>query len=347
MAHTHRKRRIALLLLTLWPVFHVGVQPVAAEPSAAERDTARTLMAEGDRLRTAGDLRGALTRYQAAHAIVHVPTTGLDLARLQSQLGLLVEARSTLTEVVHTPVAANEPKVFAECRSQALTLLNELETRVPAIKTDVLPPAAAYTLSVDGVTLPTEIRGLPYRVNPGPHSVRVDAPGFQPEYRQLTLADGETRSVSVTLAPQPTAAAPAVTHDAQQAQLAVSPSRLAEDEARRERVSAARTRGVIGLSVGGAALVLGTVTGIMSLSSASGLKEACEDNTCPQSQRGELSTANTLANVANISLPLGLIGVGYGLFELLTLPSAPASSEHASALRVEFTGLGANVRGDL
>jgi hypothetical protein len=44
-------------------------------------------MDEGERMRAAGDLRGALTRFKAAHAILHIPTTGLQLARVHTGLG--------------------------------------------------------------------------------------------------------------------------------------------------------------------------------------------------------------------------------------------------------------------
>src|ERR1700712_2316495 len=74
-----------------------------AAPSAAERDTARALMDDGDRLLANAKLPEALERYRAAHAIMHVPTTGVDLARVQARLGLLVEARATAMEVGNLP----------------------------------------------------------------------------------------------------------------------------------------------------------------------------------------------------------------------------------------------------
>ena len=185
-------------------------QHAAAQPSPPERETARALMAEGDRLRASGDLRAAMTRYQAAHAIVHAPTTGLDLARVQAQLGLLVEARSTASEVMHHPAAPNEPPVFGEARKQAVALANELESRVPSVRVEVHPADAPFTVSVDGVALPQQIGGLPYKVNPGQHSVRVEAPGYVTANRQVAVNDGETQAVSVELIGQPPAATAAI-----------------------------------------------------------------------------------------------------------------------------------------
>ena len=344
MARSGLLRILQLCVLVACLSAHVLVQRAAADPSPPERETARALMSEGDRLRAAGDLRAALTRYQAAHAIVHAPTTGLDLARVQAQLGLLVEARSTASEVIHHPVAPGEPAVFGAARRDAIALANELESRVPALKADVQPSGAQATVSIDGVTLPAEIGSLPYKVNPGPHSLRVDAPGYVTAHRQVSLNDGETQTVSILLTPQPTAAvAQEVASSTGSLVTASSAGRDQDIEGRRD---AARLRGVIGLGIGGAALIAGTVTGIMTLSMGADVKESCMSNLCDPSQRGTLSTANTLANVSNITLPIGIIGIAYGLYELLTMPSAPAK-ERASGVQLQFTGTGAVLRGSL
>lgn len=335
------------LLALVWCVVLQSVpQRAAAETSAAERETARSLMADGDRLRAAGDLRGAMGRYQAAHAIMHVPTTGLDLARVQAQLGLLVEARSTAVEVIHLPVAPGEPQVFTEARKAILELADQLEDRVPAIKTEVQPAQVNYTANIDGVEVPAQVRGLPFKLNPGPHTLRIDAPGYQSEMRQLTLNDGEAQTVSVVLRAAPIDNAARPQPAAAMSLRSPGPS-AAVDRDIQARASAGRVRGIIGLSVGGVALAVGTVSGIMSLTRASDVKDKCEGNSCPPSQRSALSSANTLANVANITLPIGVIGVAYGLYELLTLPSVPPASEQASALRIDVTGTGLMLRGAL
>jgi hypothetical protein len=303
-------------------------------------------MAEGDRLRASGDLRAAMNRYQAAHAIVHAPTTGLDLARVQASLGLLVEARSTASEVIHHPMAANEPRVFSDARAEATALANELETRVPSVKAEVQPSDAPYTVSVDGTALPAQVGGLPYKVNPGQHNVRVEAPGYVTVNRQVALNDGEIQTVAIQLVPQPQTAAAQVTDTSASSQL-VAAGDSTRDRALQDRADAGKLRGVIGLSVGGAAFVAGSVTGIMAMSLGSDIRSECSKNACSPAQRDSLSTANTLANVSNISLPIGVIGIAYGLYELLTLPSTQRSSERASALQLELTGTGAVLRGSL
>lgn len=344
----HRTSTSSYISLSLAVLFtQLQVTPVAAEPSPSERETARSFMAEGDRLRAQGDLRGALARYEAANSIMHVPTTGVDLARVQAQLGLLVEARGTALQVVHLPVAPGEPDVFTRAREQALALAEELEKRVPALVTQVQPRGAAYSLSIDGVAVPTPVHGLPYRLNPGAHSVRVEAAGYAPETRQVALGDGETQTLPLTLVQDPEAATngQAAGYESQHhvsAELLQSP----RDAAPSDPASAGRVRAIVGLSVGGAALLAGSIGGILSLSQTSGLKRDCMDNKCDASSQSTLTSANTLANVANVCLPIGIVGIAYGLYELLTLPSAP-TQERSGTVRLDFTGAGATLRGTL
>lgn len=301
-------------------------------------------MDEGDRLVSEGELKAALARYESAHAIMHVPTTGLSLARVQAQLGMLVEARSTAMEVINLPAAKSEPKVFSEARRAAGALATELEPRVPSIKTVVTPAEVVYAVNIDGVALPSEARLVAFRTNPGLHNVRIEAPGYAPQTRQVTLGEGQVETLTVDLLPPAAELAPppaVVASAAAPAPVVVAQPELVDPAA------PARTRGIVGLSVGGALLIAGTVTGVVSLVKASHEKETCPDNHCNTSQSDALSSANTLANVANVCVPLGLLGIGYGLYELLTLPSSPSSAARSRGVDLAFTGTGAVVRGSL
>ena len=139
----------ARFTLTLLLVLACAARTLAA-PSPAERETARSLMVDGDRLRSAGDLQSALARYQAAHAIMNVPTTGLALAETQAALGLLVEARGTALLVTGLPAAETEPGVFVSARRSAAALAVKLEPRVCILETTVTPANAGYSLRIDG-----------------------------------------------------------------------------------------------------------------------------------------------------------------------------------------------------
>jgi hypothetical protein len=315
----------------------------AAQPTASERETARNAMDEGDRLRSAGDLQAALVRYRAAHELMRVPTTGIEVARTQAQLGLLVEARSSAIDTANLPVDAAEPGVFGEARKAAAQLAAELGPKVPSITTVVRPTGLGYTLTIDGVKLPSQARTLAFKTDPGEHEIAVRAPGYKPAVEQVLLKEGEQQTLELTLeldaagAPAPVAAAAASTIKPASAAIEAEPE-SAEASSR----DAGRLRGYIGLGVGGAVFTAGAITGIMSLVQTHDVKRECTGDMCPVSAKQRLDRANTLANVANVAIPLGLIGIAYGVYELLTLPAAePASASARSDFQVQVSARGA------
>ncbi|MEO7109611.1 MAG: hypothetical protein ABI183_04150, partial [Polyangiaceae bacterium] len=121
-----------ILALTLsTPGFAAGPTPVAPStpsgPTAADKDTARALMAQGADLRDKNDLKGALQSFQAADAIMHVPSTSLEVAKTAAALGQLVEARDAALAAARYPVNPGEPKPFVNARKEAQSLGDELE----------------------------------------------------------------------------------------------------------------------------------------------------------------------------------------------------------------------------
>lgn len=331
-------------------LFSIGIWLCAATafaaPSASERETARSLMQDGDRLLAAGDPANALKCYQAAHAIMHVPTTGAAVAKTQAQLGQLVEARSSALDVLSIPTAYGEPAVFGQARDAAAALARSLESRVCALKTRVLPETAEYSLQIDDVALPKAARTAPFRTNPGSHTVRVRAPGYQAQSREIYLREGADQVLEIKLLPevlresrpQPEAAAPMQLSAGQAAY-----SREQQDDARQ----GGRIRGWIGLSVGAASLAVGVVSGYLSWSQTSDIMRFCgADYRCDPSQESALRRANTLAIVADVTVPLGVVGLAYGLYELLTLPDAPTEAAHAG-LRLDILPNGVVLRGRL
>jgi hypothetical protein len=85
----------------------------------------------------------------------------------------------------------------------------------------------------------------------------------------------------------------------------------------------------------------------MAVSKYSHEKELCQGNLCDSSRRGAITFANVLANIANVCIPLGAIGIGYGAYELSTLPSAETARAEQRAWHVMITGMGATIRGTL
>lgn len=300
-------------------------------------------MDEGDRLRAEGDLRGALGQFMAAHEIMHLPTTGLEVARLQTQLGLFVEARKTALQAAHAPPNADERPVIVQARRAAAQLAEDLAPRIPSLTTRVIPADVPHSITIDDVALSEEARALPVESNPGEHEIVVQAPGYQTVSQRIVLVEGSDRMVQLTLVPQP-----AVEAKASSATEAAAPAAAtAAKPEPNDPADAQRLRAIIALSVGGAALATGVVAGVASMAETGNAKAHCPDGACPPTVWEDVQTANTLANVANVSIPIGLLAIGYGLFELFTLqPSAP-TERPSVALSIEPGGASATWRGAL
>jgi hypothetical protein len=324
-------------------LFGVWATTARAEPGAAERQTARELVREGDRLRDAGDLVNALRRYQGAHALMHVPTTGMAVADLEARLGLLVEARETAQEVLSSPIAAAEPSVFASAREAAAGLASALEARICSLKTSVQPSTAKFSVQIDHVVLPAAARDAPFRTNPGQHVVIVRAPGFVEQRRELTLREGASQQVYFELDPE---LPPAAAEEAPRPQLLPTDTAYSAAQLDEQRQSG-RVRGLVGLSVGAVVLVAGAVSGVLSWSQTINIKQYCGvDHGCDASYADSLRQANLLGHMANIAVPLGVVGIAYGLYELLTL-TEPARPSARAGLQLDIAPDAIVLRGTL
>src|SRR5262249_41048711 len=73
----------------------------------------------------------------------------------------------------------------------------------------------------------------------------------------------------------------------------------------------------IGFGVGAAGLVAGAITGVVSLSKTSSLKDQCPNGACPAIADDARSSANTFANISNVSFAIGGVGALVGVIGLL------------------------------
>jgi hypothetical protein len=308
----------ALLALTalLAPV------PALAAPDPADRAVARRLMDDGDRKAEIKDFRGALDAYQKADAIMGVPTTGIDVARTHLVLGQLIEAWRVAGNVTRFPRKATEPEAFTRARRDAEALIEAVLPRIPTLRivVDGAPPGASIDVTIDGVKVPAEQLQAAKKVNPGEHVIRASSNGFAPAAGTTTLTEGQTSTLTLTLAPR------------------TDPP---GSSGRSALVYAS-------FGLGGAGLVLGTITGILSLGAVSAAKKTCAANgACPPSAQPDLDRSLTLANISNVGFGAGIAFVGLGVVGLVLTPRSSANAVSAPTAGVALVPLssGAAIRG--
>lgn len=311
-------RALALLALLLW-----CPEAQAQPPSAQERERARSLMDQGDARLEAGAYEAALEAYQAADAIMAVPTTGIEVGRTLEKLGRLLQARQTWQRVAASPSLPDEPKAFAAARQKAERLAAELTPRIPRLRVTVVgvPSGAAAELSLDGKRLEARQLGVAFETEPGAHRLTGRAPGQAEVTRDVVLAEGQLQEVALVFTAQPAPSSPAVAK-------AAKPERPAgERSAPATRGQRVLLWGSLGLAAAG--LTAGSITGLKSLSLTSDVKERCRETACPAATKDDIAEAKTLANVANVAFGVGVAALAVGVWQLLS----PATGAQPKATR--------------
>ena len=289
--------------LGCWSGLAVGLLwagTVLAEPSAADRATARSLAGEGYQALQGKDFATAADRFGRADALVHAPTLMIDWARSLAGLGKLVEAQERYEQIVREGVDAKAPKSWQRALNDATIELADLKPRLAWVTLSVRGSDQAH-VSIDGAVVPPAAVGVRRAVNPGARLVRVQAKGCLPQKRELNLTEGAEAAAAFTLEPDPDA----------QIEPAVSPL-LPLEAAPAPAPSSAPM--YVAFGVAGAGLVVGGVAGALALAKRSSLSNQCHaDGACPSSQTRVVSSYHTLGTVSGIGFAVGVAGAGAGL----------------------------------
>jgi len=288
-------------------------------------------MAQGNDLRDKNDLKGALQSFQAADAIMHVPSTAIEVAKTEVALGQLVEARDAALAITRVPVKAGEPKPFVEARKDAQAISDDLESRIPSLQITVKnsPSGVVANVDVDGVVIPPAALSFPRKVNPGHHVVTATA-GAAHAQAEVDVKEKEAKGVLVEL---PTIAA--VTPIAKTTNEPPPSSATTPDAAPKKKFP---VLSIVGFGVGVAGLAVGSVTGLMSLSKTSSLKDQCPNDQCPPATyddptfQSDKSSAATLGTISTVAFIVGGAGVVVGIVGLV-LPSGHAA--HATTGKID------------
>ncbi|MBL9023869.1 MAG: hypothetical protein JNL21_16865 [Myxococcales bacterium] len=287
---------LALGVLTLAP------RLAHAQPSAVEKETARTWVAKGNERFEADDPEGALEAFRKADEIVHAPTTALGVGRALVKLGRLVEARDVFLRIARIPESPDESSAFRSARDEAARSADALASRIATLTLRVsCASEGAVRVTVDGQTVPMNGEAGMVRLDPGSHTIRGAASGCSDGVQQIEVGEGQQAGVELSLARVSAPRAPAKPR-------AAHPPR-SESPVAIPLIAA-------GSVVAGLGLAVGIGTGAASLDAASGLRDVCSDGICPTKEEERGSRALTLAHVSTTSFVLagaGAIGLVTGV----------------------------------
>ena len=306
--------------LFFFAAFSLVARVALAQPSDADRATARSLAHEGFDAQQRGDYAVAVERFSRADALVHAPTLLLGMARAQVGLGKLVAAHETYQRIVREPLEPRAPAVFGKALADAKRELAALAPRLSWVTIRVEGVTSADT-TIDGTPVPAAALGVRRPCDPGSHTARARAPGFEVAESAFDVAEGGEQTVTLSMNPLPEAPTPVVAVQQPPGVFAPLPMKLA----------------VASFGLGAVGLITGSVAGILVLSKHSSLSASCA-NGCPLGDSGELYSYRTLANVSTAAMVVAGVGAVAGVTLVLTDPKPKALSAYLGPMSAGVLG---------
>lgn len=312
-----------------------GVAMAQEEPSAADISSARALGQEGVKLADAGNCAEAIDKLARSEKLYHAPTTLTRLGECQIQTGKLVDGTESLNRVVRESLAPNAPPAYRSAQERAQKLLETTKPKIAKLKIAVAGPAdVTWAVTVDGAPVPLANLNMNRPTDPGEHVVEATAPGYKTARAKITLTEGATDSVALTLEPDPNAPKP-------------KPEPVAKGEVTRtdtstkkaETTPAAPNRvpAYVALGVGVAGVAVGSIFGLMATSKESDLDSACPNKQCGPEQQDDIDTGKTFGTVSTVGFIVG--GVGLVAGAALYILAGPSRSTTAKKPGTPYVGV--------
>jgi hypothetical protein len=276
--------------------------PAAAQP--AKPLPAERIFREGREAVTRGDMETACAKFAESVALVRAPGPMLNLADCEERKGRLVSAARLWKEGIDLLEPRDARRAPAEERAIAL------DKRLPRITVRVTPPVDRAEIAIDGVALPPAEASAPQPIDPGDHEVSAKA-GERSGRVKVSIAEGERKDVSVSLAPVtgPTAPAPAT-------------------------ASPLRTAGFVAGGVGLLGLGAFGVTAALIQSERAVLKDECNaQKQCTPEGLQAVESGKVLTPINTAALIVGAVGVTAGITLILLSPSPKASTKPTVGLQ--------------
>jgi hypothetical protein len=289
-----------------------------ASPARADNAAiANALFDEGKRLMQAGKFAEACTKFADSQRLDPGVGTILNLAACYEKNGQMASAWSAY----RAAAAAARDKGQTAREQAARDSVARLEPGLAKVIVTVTPQPddAMLNVMLDGVAIPTGIRGLPTPVDPGNHKVEASGTGKKPWSKSFAVSGAGTTPVLVPvldLAPV----------QAEPAQPAAGPATHASTAPPGAEVNDGKSQRTVALIVGGIGVVgvgVGSAFGLMAKSDDSKSEPLCNaKNNCTDEGSAYRDSALSKATIATVAFSIGGAGLLGGAILWLTAPRA-------------------------
>jgi len=284
------------------------------DPAAAE-----VLFRQGRAASQKKDFTTACAKFRESNRLDPAVGTVFNIADCEEKLGRLATSWTLFQEVVQRLPSDDERRAIAGERARSL------EGRVPTLtihlahteRTDVV-------VRRDGVVLGAASLETALPVDPGEHTVIVEAPGTQSALFTSQVGTGEHASLEVKLGT-----------------ISTTTAQAAKDTAPQTSTSAAHpshTAAYVAGSVGVAGVITGVIAGLIVLDKKSTVNSNCVGNICNQAGVDASRSGKTFGVVTTVGLVAGALGLGTATYLFLSAPVAesPRSSAYLVGIRATW-----------
>ncbi len=276
---------------------------------AQKRDAAAAelLFQEGRKASEAGDFESACPKFEESQRLDPGAGTLVNLARCYEQLGRIASAWDRWSQALRLLRSGDERRPAVQRH------LDAAAARLPRLTIRLSSDAAPGARVVrDGIELRGASLGLPLPVDPGARIIEVLAPGHEPKTFTFEAEEGKTGEIVVTTGDK-TEAAPAEPEP-------VSTTKPAK---RRPQKSSPPVFGYVVGGFGLASLGVGSATGIVAIKKKNDVNADCDRDPggallCGSAGLAAADKGNTMSTVSTIGFAVGAVGVGLGLYLVLT-----------------------------
>jgi hypothetical protein len=324
----------------------VAGRPARADGGGSSDDLVRAgvLYREGRAALDAGKVEEACASLEKSLALSRQLETLSSAARCHELAGKTATAWAERTEASVTAARDGQADRSATERDEASRLaakLSKLEV--------VAPKTRGVVVKRDGVALSEAQLGVALAVDPGPHTITAEAPGFAARTIAVKVgADADRQTVTIPeLEPLPatpagSASAPPLASAAPSASGAAAPP--PDGLGRREDVpSPLGVAAFVSTSVGAVGIAMGTLFGVIVLGDVSAAQDdpdLCPNKVCTKRGRQAIDEAETKATISTVGFVVGgtalAAGVTMFIVKAVVLDDAPAPAPSPAKAAVEL-----------
>lgn len=233
--------------------------------------------------------------------------TLINLANCEEKVGRLADASGHWVDARSRAQSEGNGAI----ESEAVKRSKSLETRIPRLTISIAPGAPKEAvIARDGVELGAVSLGVALPVNVGVHSVVLKAPGFEDGTKEITVAEGESKSIQVGPGAPKTRVVAATEPARGQRPVSSTPA------ASSSKVPTVMT--YAGFGVAAVGVVVGAVTGIVALGKASAVDDACPDRRCRDADSlNDVERGRLMGNISTVAFIASGVGAAVGVGGLL------------------------------